>query len=117
MTSSATFPKRFSKVDELALPDHYYLSEDDICFYLGEYTARGGYKYSDTNRLISNFKKRMDVRETPQWRYKGEAIREVAATFREDMGEANLKGLTFVPIPPLEVQERHDVRRASYPNA
>lgn len=105
MTSGATFPRRFSRVDELALPDHYYLSEDDACYYIGEYTARKGYRYSATNGLIFNFKKKMNMKDTTQWRYKGEATRQVAATFREAIGEASLKALTFVPVPPSKSKD------------
>ena len=94
MTSGATFPRRFFRVDELALPDHYYLSEDDACYYIGEYTARKGYRYSATNGLIFNFKKKMNMKDTTHWRYKGEATLQVAATFREALGEASLKALT-----------------------
>ena len=112
MTSGTTFPSRFTRVDELALPDHYFLSEDDVCYYLGEYTARKRYSYSATNQLISNFKKRMNLRGTAQWRYKGEAIRQVASTFRGALTESALKGLTFVPVPPSEARDdpMHDDR-------
>ena len=112
MTSGATFPRRFFRVDELAMPDHPYLSEDDVCYYIGEYTAKKRYSYSATNGLISNFKKEMNRKGMPQWRYKGEAIQQVASTFREALGEVALKGLTFVPVPPSESKDEpmHDDR-------
>ena len=112
MTSGALFPKRFSKVDALVLPEHPYLSEDDLCYYIGEYTAKGGFRYSDTNSLIFNFKKRLNLRATLQWRYKGEAISRIASTFREAIGDASLKALTFVPVPPSEAKDdpMHDDR-------
>ena len=112
MTSSGIFPRHFSKVDELALPDHYYLLEDDVCSYLGEYTAQKKYSYSATNSLISNFKKKMDLKGTLQWRHKGNAIREVASAFREALGENVLRGLTFVPVPPSKSKDdpMHDDR-------
>ena len=102
MTSGTPFPKRFSKVDKLSQPDHYYLSEEDACYFLGEYTARGGYSYSDTNSLILNFKKDMDRRGSPEWRYKRQAILEIAATFSEALGEGLLHSMTFVPVPPSQ---------------
>ena len=100
MTSDAAFPRRFSKVDELAQPDHSYLSENDICYFIGEYTARKWYAYSDTNNLISNFKKEMDREGKPEWWHKGMAIQQIATTFGEALGEGPLRSLTFVPIPP-----------------
>ena len=105
MTSSAAFPRRFSKVDELALPDHSFLSADDVCYYLGEYTAQKGYSYSATNSLISNFKKDLDRKGTLQWRYKEEAIQQVAAIFRRAIKETALKSLTFVPVPPSKSKD------------
>ena len=105
MTSSGTFPSRFLKVDELALPDHYYLSGEDDCFFMGEYTARKGYQYSATNQLISNFKKKMDRKGKPDWRYKGDAMLEVAAAFRAGIGDASLRAMTFVPVPPSKSKD------------
>ena len=105
MTSGTPFPKRLSRVDELSLPDHYYLSEEDFCLYLGEYTPRKGYRYSDTNQIISNFKKKVNLKNTYQWRYKGEAIREVASAFREAIGDDSLRAMTFVPVPPSKSKD------------
>lgn len=90
--------KRILKVDALTLPDHYYLSAQDICYYAGEYTAGEGHAYSETNQLIHNFKKTMDKRGSAQWHYKERAIQQAASIFR-----AAIKPdarITFVPIPP-----------------
>ena len=94
------------------MENHSFLSATDVCYYLGEYTARKPYSYSDTNSLISNFKKKLDVKDTPQWWYKGQAILQVAAAFREAIGERSLRALTFVPIPPSESKDdpMHDDR-------
>lgn len=100
MTSDSTFPQRFTKIDDLTQRDHFYLTEDDDCYFIGEYTARGGYAYSHTNDLILNFKKPMDRRGRPEWRYKEQAIRQVAAAFRTALGSDAPDRLTFVPIPP-----------------
>ena len=105
MTSGAPFPRRFSKVDELALPNHFFLSEDDNCYYIGEYTAQKGYSYSATNSLISNFKKEIDRKGSLQWHYKAEAIQRVAATFKKGIKDTALKSLTFVPVPPSKSKD------------
>ena len=112
MTSGTPFPRRLTMVDEATLEDHYFLSGADVCYYLGEYTARKPFSYSDTNNLISNFKKKLDVKDSPQWRYKEQAILQVAAAFREAIGERSLRALTFVPIPPSESKDNpmHDDR-------
>ena len=46
MTSDVVFPDRFTEIDELTRPDHSWLTDDDRCYFLGEYTARQGYSYS-----------------------------------------------------------------------
>lgn len=96
-------PNRVLKVDALALPDHHYLDEHDICYYAGEYTAGAGHAYSETNQLILNFKKTLDKRGTPQWPYKERAIQQAAQIIR-----AAIKAdapITFVPVPPSKSKE------------
>jgi hypothetical protein len=100
MTSAGTFPQRVTKIDDLARPDHFYLTPADECYFLGEYTARKGYAFSATNQLILNFKKSMDKRATAQWCYKERAIEEAAAAFRAALNSEWLDGATLVPIPP-----------------
>lgn len=62
MTSASTFPQRLTKIDDLTRPDHFYLTPEDACYFLGEYTARKGYAFSPTNQLVLNFKKSLDKR-------------------------------------------------------
>ena len=37
MTSGGTFPQRLTKIDDLTRPDHWNLTEEDDCYFLGEY--------------------------------------------------------------------------------
>jgi hypothetical protein len=93
MISASTFPQRLTKIDDLARPDHFYLTPADDCYFLGEYTARKGYAFSATNQLILNFKKSMNTRHTAQWRYKEQAIGDAAAPQRpHSRGVANSPG-------------------------
>lgn len=55
--SNGTFPKRLTEIDDLTRQEHSFLTEDDRCFYFGEYSARAGYAAGPTNQLIHNFKK------------------------------------------------------------
>ena len=98
MRSGVDFPNRFTEIDELTQLDHHLLNDDDQCYYLGEYTARKGYDYSTTNNLIINFKKPLDRKDKPDWKYKGIAIRQAAKAFRRGLKENPT--CTFVPIPP-----------------
>ena len=104
MMSNGTFPQRFTKIDDLTRPDHWYLTADDMCYFIGEYTARKGYAYSTTNNLVLNFKKTMDRRGLPEWRYKGRAIGQAAVAFRTALGPRGVDALTFVPIPPSKAK-------------
>ena len=104
MTSDGTFPQRLTKVDDLTRPDHWYLTADDACYFIGEYTAYRGYAHSDTNHLIFNFKKTMDRRGRPEWRYKDRAIQTAAAAFRRTLAPKDLDRLTFVPTPPSKAK-------------
>jgi hypothetical protein len=104
MTSANTFPQRLTKIDDLARPDHFYLTAADEYYFLGEYTARKGYAFSATNQLILNFKKPMTVRNTAQWRYKEKAIDEAAAAFRAALNDEWLDSATLVPVPPSKAK-------------
>lgn len=93
------FPKRFTRIDDLTRSNHHFLSEDDECFFMGEYTARGGPRHSTTNQLIWNLKIPMDCRDTGRWHYKTEAIQTAAGALRGVLS-SSLERVTFVPVPP-----------------
>jgi hypothetical protein len=105
MTSAnSSFPRRLTSIDELTRTDHTYLTSDDVCEYLGEYSARQGFAHSATNNLIMNLKKPMRLRGTPQWRWKERAIEEAGDALRNALDGTNLQGITFVPIPPSKAK-------------
>lgn len=96
---------RFTRIDDLTRRDHWHLTPEDRCFFFGEYTARAGYAFSETNNLILNFKKSPEKRGLPEWRYKGEAIRKVAGMYRDALPEEWLRTVTLVPIPPSKAKD------------
>jgi hypothetical protein len=104
MTSANTFPQRLTKIDDLARPDHWYLTPEDDCYSFGEYIARKGFAFSATNQLTLNFKKGLDKRVTPQWKYKGRAIGDAAAAFRASLNGEWLKIAALIPIPPSKAK-------------
>jgi hypothetical protein len=104
MISGITFPNRLTKIDDLTRPDHSYLVADDDCYFLGEYSARKGFAHSVTNKLIINFKKKVDRRGRPEWPYKAAAIQQAAAAFRSALNDQARASLTFVPIPPSKAK-------------
>lgn len=88
---------KLTKIDELLLPDHYYLDRDDQCLFLGEYTARQRANYSETNRLIINLKKSVDRQGRDEYKYKLSAINDVAGYLANIIKTNNW---TIVPVPP-----------------
>jgi hypothetical protein len=103
-------PVRLSKVDALILAnqDHYYLNADDQCYFIGEYTARRGFKFSETNNLIYNLKKSPQFRGTNQWYWKERAIAQAGATLRMVLTGTNegwLRQTVLVPVPPSKIAE------------
>ena len=104
MTFGSTFPRRLTKIDDLTRPDHPYLTADDSCYFLGEYSARKGFAFSATNSLVLNFKKKMDRRARPEWQYKERAILDAASAFRTAIKGEWLNGATLVPVPPSKAK-------------
>ncbi|ASD88375.1 hypothetical protein B7823_06950 [Salmonella enterica] len=93
---------RLTRIDELIREQHYYLEDGDLCYFFGEYTARQGAAYSETNQLIMNLKKGNERRGLQDYRYKGIATERVARMITSTIG--NLDEYTFVPVPPSKCQ-------------
>ncbi len=100
-------PIRLSKIDDLTRPDHTFIEAGDECLYLGEYNARKGYQFSETNNLVFNLKKPLDRRGQPGWPYKRRAIEEAGRQLREALDAVNpgwLSIATLVPVPPSKTR-------------
>lgn len=94
---------RLTRVDELLAGEHHWLTGSEPCYFLREYTRGVGFAASDTNNLVNNLKKPPRVRGTPQWRYKGLAIAQVARELRATLDPGWLTEATVVPMPPSKV--------------
>jgi hypothetical protein len=88
---------RLQKIDDTNRHDHYYLGEEDECYYLYEYTAGAGWKGGATNQLIHNLQKK---RGDGGYRYKAPAIAQCAKDFSQAINAKWLAGATLVPVPP-----------------
>lgn len=100
-------PPRLTVVGALERPDHHYLPADAECYFWGEYTpyrhTQGrAWDFSPTNQLISNFKKKLDRRHLPEWRYKQDAINIIsdAFTMMWDWPALQAARIALVPMPP-----------------
>jgi len=93
------------QIDETTRPDHYFLGADDLCWYGGDYTARGGFGCSPINNLVSNFKKSVLKRDLPEYYYKERAIASVGLDFAGSFAPVTFAQATFVPIPPSKAPD------------
>lgn len=89
-----------TEIDELLRRDHSHLTAEDECLFIREYTSGAGFAHSDTNDLISNFKKPVTKKGTPEWKYKEVAVKRIAAELGGVLNPAFVKAATFVPMPP-----------------
>lgn len=92
---------RFQKIDDQNRQDHYYLTVEDECLFLFEYTARKGYAYSETNQLISNLKKKRNAGGYP---WKGDAIRKCSAAIGLGLNHKWLQAAVLIPVPPSKIR-------------
>lgn len=100
MTSDSSWSNKARKITELERPDHVFLSEDDDCYYFGDYTPRKGYAHSATNQFILNLKKPVRHRGEYAWRYKERAIRTGGQLLAATLNRELLNQFVIVPIPP-----------------
>lgn len=91
---------QLQQIDDLLRPQHFFLGADDDCYFLREYTAGAGFGHGETNNIVSNLKKRLDRRDRPEWQYKERAIQQAGRELRAALGDAVLRRVTTVPMPP-----------------
>lgn len=101
-------PERLTRVGELESVDHFHLPKEAICYFWGEYTSyehTQGLKwnYSETNRLISNLKKKIGVATAAELQYKAVAVDRVAKAFSlfwrwSEFHEKHR--VVLIPMPP-----------------
>lgn len=102
-----TMPPRLSVIGDLERPDHCHLTSTHRCYFWGEYTSHEHtngqrWRYSPTNQLIGNFKKKMDRIGQTDWHYKLEAIDRIAHAFSGMWRWHDLQARrpALIPMPP-----------------
>lgn len=102
-----SLPSRIVQVGKVEKKDHYFLSEQDVCYYFGDYLAvtdsqKKAWEVSEVNRFIVNFKKTLDFKNTPSWKFKLNAIHNAAQLFAGvwDWNKVSLNNSALIPIPP-----------------
>lgn len=98
---------RLQKIDEISMPLHCYLNKDDVCYFIFDYIARGGYAAGPGNSIISNLKKPVSEKRAKPiaYKYKERAINDIADNLSRYFNENNIAKYTFVPIPPSKIRE------------
>lgn len=95
------------RIDPLFYTDHASLQPDDICYFLGEYTAHRGNSFSSVNQVIGDLKIKPHLAGEVELQSKDAAIRGVADAFCKafaiDFDDLTLKSVTFVPIAPSAI--------------
>lgn len=105
-------PPRLTEVGDLERPDHTFLPERARCYFWGEYTPFKhtdglNWDYSPTNKLMSNFKKKIERKGRSDWHYKGQAIDQVANFFAQAWKWQALHEqhrVAVIPIPPSKAR-------------
>jgi hypothetical protein len=87
------------RLQNLDSKDYQWLGPTDKCWHYGDYTSEGGYNASETNRLITNLKKKPSASANELY-YKSKAVMHWGDLLRQLLGVEKLAGdLTFVPMP------------------
>jgi hypothetical protein len=97
-----------SRLEKIDVTDYCKLAPDDECYYIGEYTSRGGYKASTTNQQILNLKIRPSSPDDRlHWKRQAVAywIRTLASYISLEKAERNV---TFVPAPSSKASGHPD---------
>ncbi len=92
---------RLQKIDPTNRGDHYYLVDEDECYFLYEYTAHAGWQGGATNQLIHNLQKK---RNAGGYQYKTPAIAQCAQAFSEVINADWLAHASLVPTPPSKIR-------------
>ena len=98
---------QWKKLEQGQLP---HIKKNDFWVYAREYVSGPGYEAGPTNSLILNFKKKPSKKNTPQWPYRENAVKE----FKEDieilLGSINQAFLTSIPSSKKKNHSEYDNR-------
>jgi hypothetical protein len=92
---------RLQQIDDTNRRDHYYLTPEDECYFLYEYTAGAGWQHGTTNQLIHNLKKK---KGDGGFHYKPAAIAQCSRDFSVTIAEPWLSNSVLIPIPPSKIK-------------
>ena len=91
-------PLTLIKLDALELRRRFDLNATDQCRYWRTYTPKENYHFSETNRLIQNFK--IPPQEKHRLTHKKAAIEQIAYELMQIIPDPVYRNFTFLPVPP-----------------
>jgi predicted amidophosphoribosyltransferase len=98
---------RLLQIDASNIADHARLTPQDVCYHIYEYTSGRNYKFSKTNQLISNLKKKPTASDGERY-WKGQAVRQCGADLRAALDPKWLADATIVPVPGSKAKGHPD---------
>jgi len=98
---------RLLQIDASNIGDHARLTTNDACYHIYEYTSGRNYRFSKTNQLISNLKKKPTASDGER-HWKGQAIRQCGADLKAVLDPKWLADATIVPVPGSKARGHAD---------
>ncbi len=106
-------PQRLTMVGDIERRDHHHLPPDARCYFWGDYTPHEHtnglkWRYSPTNQLIANFKKKMDRIGMGDWHHKADATATIATAFSGFWRwpeVAQQHRVALIPMPPSKQRD------------
>ncbi len=98
---------RLIQIDDLNRSQHKYLEPNDECYFFVEYIAAN--INTPAHSLIHNLKKEPHRRGNPnEWRYKENAIKNIAKSFYRAIDTKILRESTLIQVPPSKAKQDKD---------
>jgi hypothetical protein len=95
---------------DISQEDVRYITEGDRIYYAREYMAGRSYDASEANNLITNFKKPVDRKHSPEWRYKTLAIDKFATEISHLLKDNQGYVLAAMPTSKCKSDAEYDSR-------
>ena len=87
------------RIDEMSRRNHYYLTDQDTCYFFGEYSSRNRHPHGVTSTLIRDLLHPASPSVPAQETLKDKAMGRAAKWFRNAFDPDDIPSITFVPLP------------------
>jgi len=94
---------RWTRIDETQREDHWYLTEDDHCIFLGDYNAGDGFAETTDQALNSTIHNLKKLPTDPNARYRAQAVDRCVRALSV-LNTEWVNSVTWVPVPPSKIK-------------